>query len=290
MLKSMTGFGKAEYSGSRFSIKVEIKTLNSKFLDLNFRLPQLIRERENLIRALLNEHVQRGKTDVTITCEYTGGTASYHINKELLMTYMIELKTIAKELNQSDTELLPIVMKMPDVLNSAQHDAAEEIWQQTEKTIIAALEQLNQFRKQEGQSLMQEFEKMISSINTSLISVETLDPQRMTNIRERLNQLLNENIPKEKIDTNRLEQELIFYIERLDISEEKQRLQNHCQYFLDTMRKENNAGRKLSFIVQEMGREINTLGSKANHAAIQQYVVMMKDELERIKEQLMNVL
>ncbi len=290
MLKSMTGFGKAEYSGSRFSIKVEIKTLNSKFLDLNFRLPQLIRERENLIRALLNEHVQRGKTDVTITCEYTGGTASYHINKELLMTYMIELKTIAKELNQSDTELLPIVMKMPDVLNSAQHDAAEEIWQQTEKTIIAAIEQLNQFRKQEGQSLMQEFEKMISSINTSLISVETLDPQRMTNIRERLNQLLNENIPKEKIDTNRLEQELIFYIERLDISEEKQRLQNHCQYFLDTMRKENNAGRKLSFIAQEMGREINTLGSKANHAAIQQYVVMMKDELERIKEQLMNVL
>ncbi len=290
MLRSMTGFGKAEHSDEHFNIKVEIRTLNSKYFDLNLRISQQLREKEHLIRAIMLEQIQRGKTDVNITLEFTSGTSSHRINTALLKDYVQQLKGVATELNQTDNDLIPVAMKMPDVLSSAQNDNIEIIWTLTEQTISRAINQLNQFREQEGQSLISEFEKMIQSILATLNEVAAKDPERLVSIRERLSQLLNEHVPKEKIDANRLEQELIYYIERMDITEEKQRLQNHCNYFLETMRKEKNAGRKLNFIAQEMGREINTLGSKANHAGIQQHVVRMKDELEKIKEQLMNVL
>jgi uncharacterized protein (TIGR00255 family) len=290
MLKSMTGFGKAEYSDERFNLKVEVRSLNSKYFDLNLRLSQQLKEKEHLIRAILLEHIQRGKTDVNILLEYTSGTCAHRINASLLKEYVQQLKGIAAELNQADSDLIPIAMNMPDVLTSVQNEDIETIWGFTEKTLSQAIGQLNQFRLQEGQSLISEFEAIIRSILSSLNEVAAKESERLVNIRERLMQLLNDNVPKEKIDSNRLEQELIYYIERMDITEEKQRLQNHCNYFLQTMHKENNAGRKLNFIAQEMGREINTLGSKANHAGIQQYVVQMKDELEKIKEQLMNVL
>ncbi len=290
MLKSMTGFGKAEYSSDRYLIKAEIRSLNSKFLDLNLRLTQQLREREHLIRALINEHVQRGKVDVVISLEYVSGAGSYRINKELVKNYLNELKIAAREAGQSDNDLLPIVMKMPDVLSPVQNDDSDALWTLSEPVIQKAIDQLNQFRLQEGNSLLTEFEMLISSIRQSLQQITLLDPDRIKGIRERLTQLLNDNVVKEKMDQNRLEQELIYYVERLDFSEERHRLQHHCDYFLSTMKIEKQAGRKLNFIAQEMGREINTLGSKANHAGIQQLVVQMKDDLEKIKEQLMNVL
>lgn len=290
MLKSMTGFGKAEYSSDRYLIKTEIRSLNSKFLDLNLRLTQQLREREHLIRAIVNEQVQRGKVDVVITLEHVSGAGSYQINTALVKNYLSELKTLAQENSQSEENLLAVVMKMPDVLSPAQSDDSDELWQLAEPVIQKAIAQLDQFRLQEGQSLMHEFESLIASIMKSLNDITVLDPDRIKGIRERLTQLLNDNVVKEKIDQNRLEQELIYYVERLDFSEERHRLQHHCDYFLSTMKNEKQAGRKLNFIAQEMGREINTLGSKANHAGIQQLVVRMKDDLEKIKEQLMNVL
>lgn len=290
MLKSMTGFGKAEYNNDFLQVKVELRSLNSKYFDLNIRLSQQLREKEHVIRAMLNEKIQRGKTDVFISLDYTTGASAYQINTALLKAYIQQLKSVATELNQSDNDLIPTAMKMPDVLTPAQNNDIEAIWQLTERAVSSALTQLDQFRAQEGKSLEAELDRMIQSILNSLSEIEVRDSERLIQFRERLVQLLNEQVPQEKIDQNRMEQELIFYMERMDISEEKHRLRNHCAYFIETMRKESNTGRKLNFIAQEMGREINTLGSKANHAGIQQYVVRMKDELEKIKEQLMNVL
>jgi uncharacterized protein (TIGR00255 family) len=290
MLKSMTGFGNAEYSSDRYLIKAELRALNSKFLDLNLRLSQQLRDREHLIRAIINEHVQRGKVDVTVSIEYVSGLGAYQINKDLVKHYLNELKSIVSDDRISEADLLPVVMRLPDVLSPTPNNDSEELWKHAEPVIHKAIELLNQYREQEGGALMNEFDSLIQSIRQTLQEIVQLDPDRIKGIRERLTQLLNDHIAKEKIDQNRLEQELIFYMERLDFSEERHRLLNHCNYFLETMRKEKNAGRKLNFIAQEMGREINTLGSKANHAGIQQHVVRMKDDLEKIKEQLMNVL
>lgn len=285
----MTGFGKAVCELAAKKITVEIRSLNSRQFDLNLRIPSLFRDKESELRSLLAKQLDRGKIDFSVFSEFTGETGTLSINRTLARGYYLELKTLAAELNEQQSDLLSLTMKMPEVMRAERQELDEKEWEQVKVTIDTALTEFNRFRRDEGKSIENDFVKGISLIVTLLGEVEKQDSHRVQHVRERIRKNIAEFVDKEKIDQNRFEQELIYYIEKIDINEEKVRLKTHCDYFLKTM-EEENCGRKLGFISQEIGREINTIGSKANDALIQKMVVQMKDELEKIKEQVNNVL
>jgi len=291
MIKSMTGFGKAsdEFSGKK--ITVEIRSLNSKQLDLNLRMPYIYKEKELELRGEIAKQIERGKVDISIYTEALQEALPIAINKTLAKAYYTELKALAEELNESESDLFKLTMQMPDVLK-AERELVElnlDEWKLVKETVDKAIEVFQKFRTDEGKTLSNEFEMRIGFIVKLLTDVISLDDARVENIRQRIKNNIAELIEKDKIDENRFEQELIYYIEKLDITEEKLRLKTHLDYFTATM-KELGSGRKMGFIAQEIGREINTIGSKANDSSIQKLVVQMKDELEKIKEQLLNVL
>lgn len=291
MVKSMTGFGKATNELPGKKVTVEIRSLNSKSFDLSLRMPFIYKEKELELRGELSKQTERGKIDLTIYTEAIQETFPIAINKTLAKTYYNELKILSEELGENTTDLLALVVKMPDVLKAEKEiiELDEAEWQRVKQTVNSALEAFQRFRMEEGKTLANEFKSRIEIITELLAEVIKRDGARVENIRSRIKNNLTEILDKEKIDQNRFEQELIYYIEKLDISEEKLRLKTHLDYFINTMN-EPACGRKLGFIAQEIGREINTIGSKANDAGIQKLVVQMKDELEKIKEQVLNVL
>ena len=282
----MTGFGKASLQVSTKKITVEVKSLNSKGLDLNTRMPSIFRENELALRNLLALKLERGKVDFSLFVEVTGEDTSSKINVPIVKAYMAQMKAILP--NADDTELMKMAIRMPDTMKTEREEIDENEWKQIQIVIDEAIENMLSFRKSEGASLEKEFTLRIENIRSYMNQALVLDPERVTNIKERLQTAIDEL--KVNVDTNRFEQELIYYLEKLDITEEKVRLTNHLDYFLQTLNGSEANGRKLGFITQEMGREINTMGSKSNHAEMQKLVVMMKDELEKIKEQVLNVL
>lgn len=290
MLKSMTGFGKANMELNGKTIVAEVRSLNSKQLDLNLKLPSLYRSKELEFRALCSKLIERGKADVVVYFENKEAEKSLTINTELAKVYYHEFRKLAIELGEHGGDLLAQVLKIPEVLKAENQEVDESEESLVKSCIEKAIEAFTQFRFAEGKVLEQEFFMRIENILSLLKKVEAMDISRAETVRKRIEKNLEELIEKERIDQNRLEQELIYYIEKIDITEEKLRLKTHCDYFIKTMKEEESVGRKLGFITQEIGREINTIGSKANDSEIQKTVVQMKDELEKIKEQLLNVL
>jgi uncharacterized protein (TIGR00255 family) len=287
----MTGYGKAECLLADKKLTIEIKSLNSKQLDVNTRLPSLYKEKEINIRQVLASELERGKVDCSFYYELSGEAVSGTINEPVVKDYYQQLFRISGELGlQASLELLSTVMRMPDTIRTEKPELQETEWTMVEAALKKALDQVNIFRTQEGESLDGDLRQRVDAIVRKLEEVEHYEKERINQVRERIGKHLEEYGLKDSVDENRFEQELIYYIEKLDISEEKVRLANHCSYFLETMEDMGPAGKKLGFISQEMGREINTLGSKANHKELQKLVVEMKDELERIKEQILNVL
>ena len=291
MTKSMTGYGKAECIIAGKNITIEIRSLNSKSLDINLKLTQLYREKETLIRNELIKVVQRGKVDFSIQVDAEESPAS-HINKTLFKNYYEELSAIAETLNipVENEPVLAAILRLPDIITTMPATLTEDEWKVFFACLREALLAFDQFRIAEGEVLSKDITDRVHLIENLLKDIQPFEKQRMETIRQRIENGLKELNNLIAYDRNRFEQEMIYYLEKLDITEEKIRLRQHCAHFIDTMSKEEGAGRKLGFIVQEMGREINTLGSKANQADIQQTVVRMKDELEKIKEQLLNVL
>jgi len=285
----MTGFGKATKEFEKRTVNVEIRSLNSKGMDLSLRLSNSYREFELDLRSEISRLLERGKVDLSVYVESKNTETPVEINSDLAKAYQRKIKQLATDLNEPANDVLYQILKMPDVLKSERREADENEWKEIKSVIAEAIESLNKFRLQEGKSIEKDFSDHLGVIQSCLDKIIDLDKSRLAGIKERIKGNLNEVIGADKIDTNRFEQELIYYIEKLDINEEKVRLKTHLDYFLTTM-KEPSGGRKLNFIAQEIGREINTIGSKANHAEIQKLVVLMKDELEKIKEQTSNVL
>jgi len=291
MIKSMTGYGKTESELNNKKVTVEIKTLNSKQLDLNTRMPSVYRAKELEIRNLLSQELERGKIELNIQLEQTGEDSNFSINKVLAREYYNQLKSLADDLDQSEfTNYLPIILKMPDVLKADKEDLDENEWNKLEKIIKDAIVQVDEFRLQEGKHLQKEITDRIHTVVNLLAEVEPFETVRIDQIKARIQKNLDSLQTELNIDQNRFEQELIYYIEKIDITEEKVRLKQHCDYFLETIVGDGSLGKKLGFISQEIGREINTLGSKANEVNMQKIVIQMKDELEKIKEQLFNIL
>ena len=291
MLKSMTGYGIAVFDSGNTKYTVEIKSLNSKFLELGLRIPKSFSEKEFQLRNECNKQIERGKVSLAINVEKADATVkAAGIDKELLKHYYNQLKSVSDELNEPAGNLLQLALTLPEVVKYDEDTVSEEEWKIVEKTFQQALTNFQRFRSDEGNVLEQDIKQRILIILKNLEQVEVEEPRRVPVIRERLNQFLVEAVGREAIDQNRFEQELIYYIDKLDITEEKIRLKSHCDYFLETLKNADANGKKLGFISQEIGREINTLGSKANDANIQKLVVGMKEELEKIKEQLLNVL
>ncbi|MBN2697549.1 MAG: YicC family protein [Bacteroidales bacterium] len=291
MIQSMTGFGKSECELQDKKLTLEIKALNGKQLDVNLRIPPLYKEKEIEIRQLIAAGLERGKVECCFYYELAGSAANSFINVPVVRDYYEKLHQLAGELGIETTEqTLCTVMRLPDSLVTEKPELPEEEWKQVRDCLLKAIDELNLFRRQEGRSLESDIRERVSIILEKLNSVEVHEKERIETIRERIGNSLSDFLKNSAIDENRLEQEIIFYLEKLDITEEKVRLLSHCNYFLDSMNESGPVGRKLGFISQEMGREINTLGSKANHSLIQKLVVEMKDELEKIKEQLLNVL
>jgi len=291
MLKSMTGYGIAVFDSGNTKYTVEIKSLNSKFLELGLRIPKSFSEKEFQLRNECNKQIERGKVSLAINVEKADATVkAAGIDKDLLKHYYNQLKTVSDELNEPAGNLLQLALTLPEVVKYDEDTVSEEEWKIVEKTFQQALTNFQRFRSDEGNVLEQDIKQRIVIILKNLEQVEVEEPRRVPIIRERLNQFLVEAVGREAIDQNRFEQELIYYIDKLDITEEKIRLKSHCDYFLETLKNADANGKKLGFISQEIGREINTLGSKANDANIQKLVVGMKEELEKIKEQLLNVL
>jgi uncharacterized protein (TIGR00255 family) len=291
MIKSMTGFGKnsAEISGRK--ITMEIRSLNSKSFDLNTRLPWLYKEKESEIRNILSQKLQRGKIDLVISFDIVDYDDIPLINKVVVKKYYEQMKEIGDELNiKTDEQILAAIMRFPDAFKTEKQELNDEEWKLIKSKIEESAEQLDNFRIEEGSSLEADMKSCINRILNLLSEVEGFEEERITRFREKLNNSLAENIGTENIDKNRFEQEIIFYLEKMDINEEKVRLKKHCEYFLEKTASDSPNGKILGFITQEIGREINTIGSKANDASIQKLVVMMKDELEKIKEQTLNVL
>lgn len=290
-MKSMTGFGKAIAEVFGKKVTVEIRSVNSKSMDLSVRMPYLYKEKELELKSEVSKQLERGKVDLTIFTDSLQESLPVAINKALLKAYYSELETVAKDIGATNSGLFELVLKMPDVMKAEKdlQEFNEAEWNEVKQVVFSAINSFQEFRDQEGKVLAGEFVKRIGIISELLFLVEQQDSIRIDNVRSKIKNALTEVLDKEKIDQNRFEQELIYYIEKLDITEEKLRLKTHLDYFLVTM-KEPGAGRKLGFISQEIGREINTIGSKANEATIQKMVVQMKDELEKIKEQLLNVL
>lgn len=289
MIKSMTGFGKATVEAGDKTITVEIRALNSKGADISLRLSSGLRNYELELRNELTKQLERGKIDLSVFVESNKAETPVEINVELAKSYHEQLKKLASALNEPMNESISHILKFPDVMKSERKEADENEWKLIKGCVNQAITQLNAFRDTEGKSLQKDFEDRLTKIGTYLEEIKKLDLHRITTIKDRIRGNLSDIIGKEKIDENRFEQELIYYIEKLDINEEKVRLKTHLDYFMDTC-KEASPGRKLNFISQEIGREINTIGSKANDAPMQKFVVLMKDELEKIKEQANNVL
>lgn len=285
MILSMTGFGKGETQFAQKKITIEVRTLNSKNIDLNFRVPHCYRELESILRGEVNKNLERGKIDVSVFVDNSGGETTTVLNKEVIQSYIDQLKKI----HQGDTtELLKMAVRLPDALKT-EKEAVDEKEKEALLSLFAnTLEKVNKHRKDEGVALTKDFSLRLASIGQLLKDVIAIDPERKERVTEKLNTALAQL--KLEVDENRLEQELIYYLEKYDITEEKVRLANHLDYFQEIMDQDTANGKKLGFIAQEMGREINTIGSKANHAGMQKLVVQMKDELEKIKEQLLNVL
>ncbi len=285
MIQSMTGYGKAVSELSQKKVTVEIKTLNSKNLDLNVRVPSMYREKELEIRSKLSQQLFRGKVDFTIYIESTGSETTSIINKEVVNNYIDQLRSVTEVSSES---LLEIAMRLPDVLKTQREEFDETEWTEIEQTINEAIDEVQGFRADEGAVLAHDFTARIENIQQLSEEVADLDKERLAQVRERIEKAVSDL--KQNVDENRFEQELMYYLEKLDITEEKVRLKNHLDYFLQALISEESNGKKLGFICQEIGREINTTGSKSNFAPMQKVVVQMKDELEKIKEQLLNVL
>jgi uncharacterized protein (TIGR00255 family) len=282
----MTGFGKATLQLPTKKITVEIKSLNSKGLDLNTRMPSVYREMELGLRNQISQQLERGKVDFSLYIEVTGEETSTKVNAPIVKAYIAQMRDILPDAD--NTELMKMAVRMPDALKTERDEIDENEWKHIQTVINEALIAINQFRKDEGQSLETEFNTRINNIRSLMNEAVSYDAERVDTVKNRLRTALDEL--KTNVDENRFEQELIFYLEKYDITEEKVRLGNHLDYFIETLNGKEANGRKLGFITQEMGREINTMGSKSNHTEMQKLVVQMKDELEKIKEQVLNVL
>lgn len=287
----MTGFGKAEFEINNKKFTIEIKSLNSKQIDINTRIPAIYREKDIEIRKELSDKLERGKVDFNIYVESLGDESNSKINEPILKSYFKQLNKISAELNlPTDHSTLQAALRLPDVVKTEYQTLDEEEWEIILKNIKNAIADIDKFRVQEGNALEIDIVRNIEFIQSLLTQVEPFEEQRIELLRNRLTENLEKLALNGNVDKNRFEQELIFYLEKLDINEEKVRLANHCAYFLETIEEPFPTGKKLGFISQELGREINTIGSKANNTEIQRIVVQMKDYLERIKEQLLNVL
>lgn len=290
MLESMTGFGKASVGFANKKITAEIRSLNSKQFDLSIKLPSLYRDKELTLRNVLSEKLGRGKVDLSIYTETSEGEKRVTINQSLALSYLQEIKLLAANGGlHSDNDFLSVLLGMPDVLQSERAELTEDEWKAVEQVVSDATDAMLSFRRDEGRRLAEDIALRISLIESYRKEVETYLPERLKSVRDRIEKNVYDLLSEEQIDKNRLEQEIIYYLEKLDITEEHIRLKGHCEYFTETMMAPEDPGKKLGFISQEIGREINTMGAKANHVAIQKLVVQMKDELEKIKEQLLNI-
>ncbi len=291
MIQSMTGYGRAVAELPQKNVIVEVKSLNSKQLDLNSKIPSIYRDKDLEIRNYVSSYLIRGKVDITISIETKEGAGERKIQKKLAQAYYAEIDSLAKELGAENFSTMDAVLRLPDIwATESTPFASENEWTIVMDAVKKATENIVAYRQHEGIALDKDLRANIATIEELLASIEPFEKSRVGKIREKIEAALNEFIESDKIDKNRLEQEMIFYVEKLDINEEKVRLAQHCKYFLDTMENEQYAGKKLNFIAQEMGREINTTGSKSNDADMQRIVVQMKDNLEKIKEQVLNVL
>lgn len=291
MVKSMTGFGRAEQNVGDKTFLVDIKSLNGKQFDLQLRMPAFLKPFEFDIRKILSEKLGRGTVECNINLKETGNAKPVSINTDLAKAYYKPLEALSKELGLDTSSILSTLIKLPEVITPTSETLTDDEWKQFATIIKAAIEDLNGHRIDEGGSLKAELELRIRNIVTQQDEVARLEPLRQVKIKEGIKKLLEENVGKENYDENRLEQELVYYIEKIDITEEQVRLKNHCDYFITVMNEpEESKGKKLSFILQEIGREINTTGAKAYDSTIQKSVVLMKDELEKAKEQVLNVL
>ena len=291
MIRSMTGFGKTEFEVGNKKYTLEIKSLNSKQLDINTRIPALYRQKDIEIRRLMSEMLTRGKVDFALYLDNLGDESSSKINSAIVKDYFKQLKTVYKELGLDVNEsIMQSIMRLPDTVKMTYEELDESEWLVVRENLVKTLEDLNRFRDQEGLALKADIDTNIANILDLLSQVEPFENQRMENVKAKIMDSLNDLQLNGNVDKNRFEQELIYYMEKLDINEEKVRLANHCSYFTETMNENEPSGRKLGFIAQEIGREINTLGSKANESNLQRIVVQMKDNLEKIKEQVLNVL
>jgi uncharacterized protein (TIGR00255 family) len=291
MLKSMTGFGRTEQTVGDKTFLVDIKSLNGKQFELQLKLPGFLKPFEFQIRKLLSEKLGRGSLDCTISLKQTGNAKPVSINTDLAKAYHKALAELSAELHLDPSNILSTLVKLPEVITPTGDTLTDEEWKQFEVVILSAIDDLNTHRLNEGVSLETDLILRIDNILRQQDEVIKLEPLRQVKIRDGITKLLEENVGKENYDSNRLEQELIYYIEKIDISEEQVRLKNHCDYFKAIIKEpEDGKGKKLSFILQEIGREINTTGSKAYDSSIQKCVVLMKDELEKAKEQVLNVL
>jgi uncharacterized protein (TIGR00255 family) len=291
MIKSMTGFGKAEFEVNNKKITLELKALNSKQIDINARIPSVYREKEIEIRKELAEKLVRGKVDITIYVENHGEDSNSKINEPILKSYFESLKKINGELGLStDQTTMQAILRLPDVVKTEYETLDEEEWQIILLHLRKALEDIDDFRIREGKALETDIIANTENIRELLQQIVPFEEQRMETVKKRLTENLEKLNLNGSVDENRFEQELVYYLDKMDMNEEKVRLENHCNYFLETLAHSDSSGKKLAFISQEMGREINTLGSKAYEPNIQRIVVQMKDHLERIKEQLLNIL
>lgn len=291
MIQSMTGYGKSSYDLGDKTVIFEIKSLNSKQLDLYIRLPNGYREKEMEIRNEISNRIKRGKVEVNVSFEFREGKQATQINAAVVKGYYYQLKEIATEIGLSEGEpILQSILRMPEALNTDKQGVDPDESEKLMVSLNQAIDELDKYRSTEGAALATDISGRIGMIENYLQHIVPFEKERTESIRNKLGTSLLEFIPQESLDKNRYEQELIYYLEKLDISEEKTRLKQHCKYFLEVMQESDQVGRKLGFVAQEIGREINTIGSKANHSGIQKLVVLMKDELEKIKEQLLNVL
>ncbi|MBN2480595.1 MAG: YicC family protein [Bacteroidales bacterium] len=292
MIQSMTGFGQSSCELADKYVQIEIKSLNSKQLDLHLRVPVSFRDKEIDIRNELNNRLKRGKLDVCISFEYKEDRAPVQINTGVVRNYYLQIMEILESLDikVQDEPVLQAVLRFPEVLNNGQQAIESAEWDKVMETLAVATASLEEYRRLEGAAIEKDIMMRIGLMESMLKKIEPLEKERYETLKQKLQNSLLEMVPPDKTDQNRFEQELIYYLEKLDITEEKTRLAHHCKYFRDVAAEDEPAGRKLGFIAQEIGREINTIGSKANHSEIQKLVVLMKDELEKIKEQLLNVL
>ncbi len=291
MLHSMTGYGRAEQTLADKTYLVEVRSLNGKQFDVRLNIPALLKPFEFEIRNILNEGLQRGSVECNINIKQNGNSKPVSINTDLAKAYFEPVAQLAAELHLQTGDILSTILKLPDVITPSTEMLNDEEWKGFEIVLKEAIGELNGHRMDEGKSIETDLLLRVTNIEVQQQTIKELEPLRRTKIKEGLVKLLEDNVGKDSYDTNRLEQELIYYIEKIDISEEQVRLKNHCEYFRSILaEKENSKGKKLSFILQEFGREINTLGSKANDVSIQKCVILMKDELEKAKEQILNVL